>query len=337
LAGTAMALPQAQAAAPPRSMTQMKAESLSAALQEKLGAARTAGSTFDPASGTLVVTVTDEAGAQTVRAAGATPKAVARSGTQLRKVAEALDRALRIPGTAWAVDPAANQVLLSVDSSVKGADLARVEAVAEALGSAVRVEHVAGTFGKRLSGGQAIYGSGYRCTIGFNARSGSTYYFLIAGHCGKYVSNWYSSSSQTTMVGTTAGWSFPGNDYGIARYTDQSVPPGNVDLHNGMYQDITSAGTVPVGATVCMSGSTSGYHCGAVTALNATVYFSEGAVSGLIKTTLCSEGGDSGAPVFYGSVAIGIVVGASGNCSSGGITYVQPIMEALSAYGVSVY
>ena len=29
--------------------------------------------------------------------------------------------------------------------------------------------------------------------------------------------------------------------------------------------------------------------------------------------------------------------GGSGNCSSGGVTYFQPVTEALSVYGVSVY
>jgi hypothetical protein len=34
--------------------------------------------------------------------------------------------------------------------------------------------------------------------------------------------------------------------------------------------------------------------------------------------------------------AIGLVIGGSGNCTSGGTTWVQPIGEALSAYGLTL-
>ncbi|MEU0296361.1 serine protease, partial [Streptomyces cavourensis] len=33
----------------------------------------------------------------------------------------------------------------------------------------------------------------------------------------------------------------------------------------------------------------------------------------------------------------GLTSGGSGNCSSGGTTFFQPVVEALNAYGVSVY
>jgi hypothetical protein len=80
-----------------------------------------------------------------------------------------------------------------------------------------------------------------------------------------------------------------------------------------------------------------GVHSGTVQALNATVNYAEGTVSGLIKTNVCAEGGDSGGSLFDGSKAIGLTSGGSGNCSSGGTTYFQPVTEALSVYGVSVY
>jgi hypothetical protein len=49
------------------------------------------------------------------------------------------------------------------------------------------------------------------------------------------------------------------------------------------------------------------------------------------------RGGDSGGSLFDGSKAIGLTSGGSGNCSSGGTTFFQPVTEALSVYGVSVY
>jgi hypothetical protein len=67
------------------------------------------------------------------------------------------------------------------------------------------------------------------------------------------------------------------------------------------------------------------------------VNYAEGTVTGLIRTNVCAEGGDSGGALFSGSVALGLTSGGSGNCSSGGTTYFQPVTEVLSRYGVSVY
>jgi S1-C subfamily serine protease len=134
------------------------------------------------------------------------------------------------------------------------------------------------------------------------------------------------------VLGNTAGSSFPGNDYAIVRYTAGGTPSGTVGS-----QDITSAGTPTVGQTVYRRGSTTGVHSGRVTALNATVNYAEGTVYGMIQTTVCAEGGDSGGPLYAGTTALGLTSGGSGNCSSGGTTFFQPVTEALSVYGVSVY
>ena len=96
--------------------------------------------------------------------------------------------------------------------------------------------------------------------------------------------------------------------------------------------------TPSVGQTVTRRGSTTGIHSGTVTALNATVNYGGGdIVSGLIQTTVCAEPGDSGGPLYSGTTALGLTSGGSGNCTSGGTTFFQPVTEALSAYGVSVY
>jgi streptogrisin D len=303
-------------------------------LATQLGA-RTAGSYYN-ANGQLVVTVTDAAAAQAVTATGAVAKHVTRSGAQLARITSSLESTVGIAGTAWAVDPATNQVVVSVDSTVTGAKLDTVLAAVKQHGDGARIEHVAGTFATRISGGQAIYGGQFRCSLGFNVRSGSTYYFLTAGHCGNIASTWYANSAHTTVLGSTAGSSFPGNDYAIVRYTGSVSHPGNVYLFGGT-QDITTAGNATVGQSVRRSGSTTGVHSGTVTAVNATVNYAEGQVRGLIRTTVCAEGGDSGGSLFAGSTALGLTSGGSGNCSSGGTTFFQPVTEALSVYGVSVY
>jgi streptogrisin D len=303
-------------------------------LASQLGS-HSAGAYVD-AAGHQVVTVTDAASAAKVRAIGATPKMVKYGTAALANVTSALNSSARIPGTAWAVDPTTDQVVISLDQSVTGAKQAKITAVAARFGDAARIERVSGTFHKDLAGGDAIYGGQYRCSLGFNVRSGSTYYFLTAGHCGNIASTWYSNSSHTTVLGNTAGSSFPGNDYAIVRYTNGTVPPGTVDLYGGS-QDITSAGNAFVGESVKRSGSTTHVHSGSVTATNATVNYAEGTVTGLIRTTVCAEGGDSGGPLFAGSTALGLTSGGSGNCTTGGTTYFQPVTEPLSVYGVSVY
>jgi Trypsin. len=60
-------------------------------------------------------------------------------------------------------------------------------------------------------------------------------------------------------------------------------------------------------------------------------------VYGLIQTNACAEGGDSGGSMFAGNTALGMTSGGSGNCTTGGTTYFEPVKRALSYYGVSVY
>ncbi|GAB3843973.1 S1 family peptidase [Micromonospora andamanensis] len=307
-----------------------------AALADRLGD-RAAGAYAD-ATGKMVVAVTDVVAARQVAAAGATPKVVKRGAKELNRATAELDRSAAIPGTAWWVDPATNQVVVSVDSTVTGAKLERVKAAAARTNGAVRIEAEAGVLSTRISGGQAIYaGGGGRCSLGFNVRSGSTYYFLTAGHCTNISSSWYSNSGQTALLGTRAGSSFPGDDYGIVRHSNSANAAGNVYLYNGSYRDITGAGNAYVGQSAQRSGSTTGLRSGSVTALNATVNYAEGQVRGLIRTNICAQPGDSGGSLFSGSTALGLTSGGSGNCSTGGTTFFQPVTEALSRYGVSIF
>jgi streptogrisin D len=258
---------------------------------------------------------------------------------QLNGITATLNKDAAIAGTAWHVDPASNKVVVSYDDTVRGAKLAALTAVTKRFGTAVRLEPMSGVLTKHISGGHAIYGGGYRCSLGFNVRNSSgTRFFITAGHCTNLASTWYANSSQTTVLGTRAGSSFPGNDYGIVRYTNTSIStPGNVYLYNGSYQDITSAGNAFVGQQVRRSGSTTGVRSGQVTGLNATVNYPQGTVYQMIRTNVCAEGGDSGGSLFAGSVALGLTSGGSGNCTFGGTTFFQPVPEVLSRYGVNVY
>ncbi|GGN61035.1 serine protease [Actinoplanes lobatus] len=303
---------------------------LASGLDARLGS-RDAGSYID-ASGKIVVNVTDAATAAEVTAAGATARYVARSGATLAAADESLKVNLKTPGTAFAVDPVSNQVVVSIDETITGAKLAAVQATVAKLGDAARIESVPGKTSIKISGGDAIYTGGSRCSLGFNVRnSAGTNYFLTAGHCTNAGATWTNGSA---TLGTRAGTSFPGNDYGIVRYTNTTITKtGGV----GTSVDITSAATPAVGATVYRRGSTTGTRSGRVTALNSTVNYAEGSVSGLIRTTVCAEPGDSGGSLYSGTTAHGLTSGGSGNCTSGGVTYFQPVVEALSVYGVSVF
>ena len=251
------------------------------------------------------------------------------SAGQLSAAQLAVGRAA-VPGTAWYVDAAANRVVVTAASAVSSAEIASIKRAAGATSGALRVERTAGVFTKLLSAGDAIYGTRYRCSLGFNVVSGSTYYFLTAGHCGDLEPTWYANSSGTTVIGPTVGSSYPGNDYALVRYDNTSLShPGGFAVADAF-----------VGEQVTRDGSTTGVHSGTVTALNVTVRYrgkGGGTVSGLIQTTVCAEPGDSGGPLYDGSRALGLTSGGSGDCRTGGTTFFQPAREAANAYGVTIF
>ncbi|MET7360144.1 S1 family peptidase [Streptomyces sp. NPDC005562] len=274
------------------------------------------------------------AGALAVPSASAQDTATTFSAAQLEQASDAVLGA-DVAGTAWGVDARTKQVVVTADSTVSASEIAEIKAAAGANADALKIQRTPGKFQKYISGGDAIYADSWRCSLGFNVRnSAGAYYFLTAGHCTDGAGTWWSNSSKTTVLGTTSGSSFPTNDYGIVRYTNNSVTKsGTVGS-----QDITRAADPTVGQTVTRRGSTTGIHSGRVTALNQTVNYGGGdVVYGLIKTTVCAEPGDSGGPLYAGSTALGLTSGGSGNCSSGGTTFFQPVTEALRAYNVSVF
>ncbi|MEU0625827.1 S1 family peptidase [Streptomyces rubiginosohelvolus] len=262
-------------------------------------------------------------------AASAQPAPKTFSATELSQTATSVHTA-DVGGTAWYVDGASGKVVVTADSTVSKAEIAKLRSEAGANADALVVKRTPGKFSKLIAGGEAITTGGARCSLGFNVQDGSgTKFALTAGHCTNIGSSW--------SIGTTTGSSFPGDDYGIIRHSDPGAADGRVSLYNGSYQEIDGAADATVGQSVQRSGSTTGLHGGSVTGLNATVnYGADGIVSGLIQTNVCAEPGDSGGALFSGSTALGLTSGGSGNCSSGGTTFYQPVTEALSVYGVSI-
>ena len=137
---------------------------------------------------------------------------------------------MSIPGTAWAINPRGNEVELTADRTVSRAQMARLRAVTSRFAARTDLDRTSGRLRPLITGGQAIYGGNSRCSLGFNVRYGSTYYFLTAGHCTNIATYWYVNSSKTTYLGPRVGSSFPGNDYGIVRYDSSVSHPGMVYL-----------------------------------------------------------------------------------------------------------
>lgn len=286
---------------------------------------------YDAKLGKLVVGVTDRAQFDEVRSTGAVPRLVDDTDTKLDATAKKLNKhSDKAPSavTGWYVDPEANSVVLTTKHGTApaaenfvastGVDAAAVD-VRESSESPRALEQVIG--GQRYT----INGSTI-CSVGFSVSGG----FVTAGHCGN------AGDSTSSPSGSFAGSSFPGNDYAYVQTgSDDTLKPW-VDMHDGYARVVSGSQEAAVGASVCRSGQTTGWHCGTIQAKNQTVSYPSGTVYGLTRTNACAEPGDSGGSFISGNQAQGMTSGGSGNCTTGGTTYFQPVNEALSAYGVSL-
>ncbi|MFB8772594.1 S1 family peptidase [Streptomyces broussonetiae] len=318
----------------PHTLSVPAAGQLASTLGVDLGAGA-AGTYYDAKSRNLVVNVLDETAARIAEEAGARARIVEHSLTELKSARTTLSEDAAVPGTSWVTDPRTNKVVVTADRTVSAAEWARLTEVVDGLGSVAELKRTKGEFTPFVAGGDAITGGGGRCSLGFNVVKGGEPYFLTAGHCTESVSTW--SDSSGTVIGENDTSSFPGDDYGLVKYTADVDHPSEVNLYDGSTQAITGAAEATVGMRVVRSGSTTQVHDGTVTGLDATVNYGNGdIVNGLIQTDVCAEPGDSGGSLFSGSSAVGLTSGGSGDCASGGTTFFQPVTEALSATGTSV-
>lgn len=291
-----------------------------------------AGAFFDPATLRLLVRVTDPAVFDAVRATGAEPQLTSTSYADLEQDLHVLDSrtGTKPPEVAgWHIDELANTVVVSV----VGGPTQGVKTFVAGLAH-VRVDYnqppVVTT--ADLIGGMAIFGGSARCSLGFNARnSAGTVYVLTAGHCTNLGGTWTGSAG---TIGPVAGTSFPTNDYGRIQRTNSAwVATSKIQGGSSVLGKTVAA----VGTTVCRSGSTTGFRCGTIQAMNQTVCYSQGCVYQVTRTTACAQPGDSGGPYVSSSrQAQGVLSGGSGNCTTGGTTFFQPVNEILSVYGLTL-
>ncbi|MGW1543817.1 S1 family peptidase [Streptomyces sp. NPDC002309] len=351
LGAAALLLPNANAsqdgagaqdtAAAPRTLKAGDASDLASQLAGLLGDAF-AGSYYDEDSQQLVINVVGDNNQLVVQAknAGAAVRQVENSTAELKSAAQTLKTEATIPGTSWAVDPRTNKIRVTADSTVTGEKWDTLESTVQSLGSGMAtVQKSAGTFRTFASGGDAIFGGGSRCSLGFNVTAGDgAPAFLTAGHCGVAVAEW-SDAQNGAPIATVDQAVFPGEgDFALVRYDDPATEaPSDVDVGGGQTVPIVQAAEATVGQDVFRMGSTTGLADGTVTGLDATVNYPEGTVTGLIQTNVCAEPGDSGGSMFtQDGLALGLTSGGSGDCTVGGETFFQPVTTALEAVGAAL-
>jgi hypothetical protein len=217
-----------------------------------------------------------------------------------------------------------------------------------------------------LLGGTAYYfdgptaGSGYRCSVGFNGvnTTSRASQYVTAGHCVPPTGHPASVINQafpndTGTLGVTFSDAVPGSFQfgGTTASTEfdsglQAVRPGAVTPQPkvatwGGGSQAPGAGTpLPilgdiqgtVGSVVCKSGSTTGWRCGTILAVDQVVNVS-GASVNLVLTSACSLEGDSGGAAVVGSLALGITsagTAASGatDCQSDDVSGIFPMRSA---------
>ncbi|MEU6474175.1 alpha-lytic protease prodomain-containing protein [Streptomyces massasporeus] len=286
----------------------------------------------------LMVATTDAADVPAIKAQGATAAVVKKPLADLRAAKQKLDAAAARVSTRetplWYVDIPANRVV--VEAGTKAAAAAFVKA-AGLDGKSVSVK---GTKNRPrlledLTGGDAYYIDGTaRCSIGFSVTKGEQEGFASAGHCGKpgAKTTGYNQAAQGTFQAST----FPGKDMSWVAVDDPWTATPNVKGEGGQTVEITGSVQALVGAAVCRSGSTTGWHCGKVEQHDTSVSYAEGKVDGLTRTTVCAEPGDSGGPYVSGVQAQGVTSGGSGDCTTGGTTFYQPINPLLSDFGLTL-
>lgn len=202
-----------------------------------------------------------------------------------------------------------------------------------------------------LHGGQRITG----CTAGFLAGSGSRRFVFTAGHC--IVNGGTSSGRDAGGNMLTIGPNYRAiyglnnlrtshinRDIGIIELTSSNWTADNIviryvgDASYSHSHTISQEGGSSVGSQICMSGATTqATDCGSIIAVNVTFTDTAGALINQAGwANYCPAPGDSGAPMFNGSTALGInthfSTDSSGNCTG----YYQGIIEAENLMQVRV-
>nr|WP_221308554.1 S1 family peptidase [Nocardiopsis mwathae] len=314
-----------------------EARDLEDTVREKAGDAF-GGAVFDQDSGKLTVSVTDASAAKGLEALGVETRVVAHGEDALDEVVEELNDAESAASdavTGWYADLQDDSVVITVlPGETKSAH--ELIAAADVDADTVRVEESderPETYANIVGG--VAYHFGGRCSVGHAAvdsqgRPG----FTTAGHCGRVGTNITLGNGR----GVVANSIFPNRDMAFVRATSNLTPTPLVSRYQaGGTVRVTGHREANIGASICRSGSTTGWRCGTIQAKNQTVRYSQGAVHGMTRTNACAEPGDSGGSWVSGDQAQGMTSGGSGNCRTGGVVFYQPLNPTLSQFNLRLF
>ncbi|GAA3016432.1 hypothetical protein GCM10017559_45030 [Streptosporangium longisporum] len=286
---------------------------------------------------TLVVATTSAADIPLILASGAQADVVTRPLTLLNTFKQKIEASLpvdRLVSTVRYVDVRNNRVVVLTPQPIQAETLIQAAGVS---GPAVIVlpssEAPLPLFD--LVGGNAFYiGVTRRCSIAFSVLKDTQAGFVTAGHCG--VKGSATTGFNRVPQGVFQASTFPVDDYAWVAVNPAWTATPAVD--NGQGGTVPVAGAKPAieGSSVCRAGATTDWRCGLIQQRDASVTYPQGTVFGLTRTTVCAEGGDSGGAFISANQAQGITSGGSGDCNLGGVTYFQPLLEVLSAYGLEL-
>ncbi|MEU6254341.1 carbohydrate-binding protein [Streptomyces sp. NPDC047043] len=331
-----LGLTKSQAAT--RLVNEAEAGARAGRLRNALGAHFAGAWVHGSTSAELTVATTDAADLPAIRSQGAKPAVVKTSLSTLEAVKEKLDAAAKrsrdLDAPIWYVDVPENRVVVQATKQSAATDLVEAAGLQDK-GVAVHVSPDRPRLTEDIVGGDAYYINGNtRCSIGFSVTKGTQQGFASAGHCGKAgaTTTGFNMAAQGTFQAST----FPGKDMSWVAVDGDWTATADVKGEGGKRTQVGGSVQALVGASVCRSGSTSGWHCGTIQQHNASVRYAEGTVNGLTQTTVCSEPGDSGGPFISGAQAQGVTSGGSGDCTSGGTTFYQPVNPILSDFGLTL-
>ncbi|MFE0188081.1 S1 family peptidase [Streptomyces sp. NPDC058989] len=336
-----------------------------AAQQRTLTALRRSGVVTDGAyftrDGNLTVNVHSAAAAAQVRESGLAARVPQRGERALDRIKASLDaKALRnAPDgvSSWSVDLRRDTVTVHVTPGLTSAAAKSFLKAATSHGSAVRVVRD----GPRLVPQAVVYpGSrmtwsnsdgSWLCSVGYGAHDSSGRQYLVsAGHCVADLTDLYHNNAHFAKgVSSRFSEGHQSVDMGVARVdSDDSIATQVGTWGHGASVAVKGSRRAASGASLCKSGQTTGWTCGAVGSYNVTVTYSgenggpNTVVTGLASSSVCTQGGDSGGAYISGNQAQGMTSGGpsgqqcTGGTNSTGSSYFQPLDDALSYYGLTL-
>jgi hypothetical protein len=332
-----------------------------AAVARKLGDKRAAGVYYR--NGRVVVAVTDQAAAETVRTVGAVAEVVPYSTADLDSAKAELDQLAGIPNTAWSVDQSRNRVDVQIYDGVSAADRARIETAVSGYGDAVDITESSGKIestaydmrgGLGITSGYTFNGQNWiaTCSAGFNVQNDAgKKYMLTAGHCmANGAVNWNRRSGDIPL-GRAVDWVY-GNDsdqsdYGVVEYTNSNVTPyGTIQYKDGTEGQISRSAPAFTGEKTMRVGTSSQDLVGMVLATDSTVTYDDGTtLHHMIKASNCTVHGDSGGALFSGDTALGIASGGNyadepcgdSDAQSDRASWYAPVWRVASLKGLKIY